>query len=329
MTVADATAAPPVVVLTGASSGIGRETARMLAARGSRLVLAGRDAETLEQAASECRSLGGQAVAVCVDVTDEGAAELLASRALGDFGRIDVWVNDAAVMAYGRFDDIPPDVYRKVVETDLLAPIQCSRVAMKAFRRQGAGILVNVGSLYGRMTSPYVGPYVTAKFGLHGFTEVLRQELSDSPDIHVCLVLPGSVDTPIFRHTANYLGRAARPVPPVTDVAQVAGAIVDLTERPRPQVIVGRSQQVMSWGRRLFPRLYDRLAAPVMDDAGLTSETVAASPGNVFEPMPEWNRRTGGWGGRGDLLALGRGARAVVTTLARRALAIPGRLFGR
>lgn len=286
---------PRVAVVTGASSGIGRATAHAFARDGWSVVVAARDEQSLKEAARECEEAGGQALALPTDIREAEAVQALVDRTIERFGRIDVWVSNAAVMAYGAFEETPPEVHRTVVETNLLGTMSCARAVLPHFRRQGHGVLIQVGSLYGKMTSPFVGAYVTSKFGLIGFSEVLRQELSDAPDIHVSLILPSSVDTPVFRHSANYTGSRVRPVPPVSDPKRVVRAIRRCADRPRRVIVVGQTGRLLSWGHALFPVLYDRLVPWVMRRVGLRSGEVEDGPGNVFEPMPEWNRLGGEW----------------------------------
>lgn len=284
-----------VVVVTGASSGIGRLTARRFARRGDAVVLAARDEDSLEDAARDCRAAGARTLIVPVDINRPDGPETIMDRAVAAFGHVDVWVSCAAVMAYGRFQDVPQEVHEQVIATNLTGTVRCARVAVQHFLQQGHGVLITVGSLYGRMTSPYVSAYVTSKYGLRGFNEVLRQELHDVPDITTCLVQPGSVDTPIFRHTANYTGRGTRPVPPVVRADRVARAIVRCADRPRREVVVGQLARVLSWVHAAAPWLYNRLVPTAMDVGGLTDEPAEDGPGNVFEPMAEWNRPTGDW----------------------------------
>ena len=290
MDIADA-----VIVVTGASSGIGRATAAACAAKSARVVLAARASRALDEAAAECRDAGGQVVVVPTDVADGHAVDKLAARAVEEFGRIDVWVNDAAVMAYGRFEDTPADVHRRVIDVNLFGQVHGARAVLPVFRWQGAGILINVASLYGKMTSPYVSAYVTSKFGVIGFSEVLRQETQGTKNIHVCTVLPGSVDTPIFRHAANHLGHQPRPVPAVSSPDRVVRAILRLIRWPRRQVAIGWSARFFAVGHALAPGLYHRLAPVVMDVLGSGRGESEESTGNVFQPMPEWNQVQGGW----------------------------------
>ncbi|MFD6244117.1 SDR family NAD(P)-dependent oxidoreductase [Streptomyces roseolus] len=316
----------PVVVVTGASSGIGRGVAQALAARGADVVLAARTERTLTAVARECERLGGRVLVVPTDVSDEAAVQDLVSRAVGRFGHIDAWVNAAAVWSYGRFEDTPGPVFRQIVNTTLFGQVHAARAVLPQFRSQGHGVLVNVGSLYGRLSSPYVSPYVTAKWGLLGFSEVLRQELRDAPGIAVCSVLPGAVDTPIHRHAANYVGRRIRPLPPVTSPERVVAAVVRAVDRPRREIVVGRTQRVGIWAHRLVPGLYDRLSGPVVDAFVVRRAPVPAHDGTVFAPDPLPCAVDDGWR-RHDHRLIGRALTVATAGLA--ALAVGVRAFGR
>ncbi|HET8701942.1 MAG TPA: SDR family oxidoreductase [Nitrococcus sp.] len=304
--------ADQVVVITGASSGIGRATARAFAARGANVVLAARTERSLQEAAAECEAAGGRTLVVPTDVTDEAATRALAQRAVDHFGRLDIWINNAGVMIYGRFEDTPPQAYQRVIETNLFGEIHGARAALAHFRRQGHGTLINLASMWGRVTSPYVGAYVASKFGVRGFSGCLRQELAGADDIHVCTILPMSADTPIFHHSANYTGRQTGPVPPVIDPDRVVRAILDCVRFPRAEVVVGQSGHLLMLLHMLAPRLYDRLVPWVFEWSALGSEPAARDDGNLFQPMPEWNRISGDWRRkyRGRNLAIAGGALA-------------------
>ena len=277
-----------VAVVTGASSGIGRVTAHALAERGAHVVLAARSEGDLREAARECEQAGGQALAVPTDVGDETAVRELARRAVERFGRIDVWVNNAGVMAYGHFEQTPSEVYDRIIATNLLGQVYGARAAIESFRTQQAGVLINVASLWGRITSPYVTPYVVSKFGVRAFSECLRQGLRDSDgaqDVHVCTILPESIDTPIFRHAGNYTGRQVRPVPPIAAPQRVANAILRCVERPRPEVTVGWAGHLLGWSTALMPpRLYNRVAPRVFDRTAFGPQSAQPTAGNLFEP---------------------------------------------
>ena len=200
-------------MVTGASSGIGRAAALAFAARGDRLVLAARGRRDLQAVADLCG--GVDVLVVPTDVTSGDEVTELAEAAVDRFGRIDIWVDSAAVMAYGRFEDIPAEVFDRTVGTDLLGTANVARAALREFRRRGAGTLNLLGSLLGGITAPYMSAYVTSKWGHRGLARVLQHETRDAPDIHVCLLSPGSVDTPIYTSAANYAGFVGRPPPPV------------------------------------------------------------------------------------------------------------------
>lgn len=284
-----------VVVITGASSGIGRAAALAFAACGTSVALAARSEESLREVADECEAAGGRALVVPTDVTDEEAVRELARRTAEGFGRIDVWVNNAAVMIYGRLKDTPSDAYRRVIETDLFGQIHGARAVVPYFEEQGSGVLINMSSMWAKVSSPYVSAYVTSKFGVLGFSECLRQELAEHEDIHVCTILPVSVDTPIFRHTGNYADYAAKPVPPVLDPDRVVKEILRCAEHPRREVTVGPTGYLLAFAHATMPKLYGWLSPYVFKWGAFRPEAAEQGPGNVFEPMPEWNQVTGGW----------------------------------
>jgi short-subunit dehydrogenase len=284
-----------VVVVTGASSGIGRATALGLAKRGATVVLVARSEADLEIVATGCRAVGGQASVVACDLVDPEAPRRVVDHAIATHGALDVWVNNAAVMAYGRFDRVPERVHRRVIETNLVGPMAAACAVLPHFVDQRHGVLVNVASLYGDITTPLVAAYSTSKFGLVGFSEVLRRDLRDVDGVRVSTILPASVDTPIFRHAANYTGQRVRPVPPVMRPEKVVEAIAKAIEEDHAELVVGRAGQLFAVGQRLFPWVYDRLVGTAMQVGGLSDEEAEDGTGNVFEPMTEWNRTTGDW----------------------------------
>jgi NAD(P)-dependent dehydrogenase (short-subunit alcohol dehydrogenase family) len=293
-----------VVVITGASGGIGRATALACARRGAAVVLAARRADALREAAAECEALGARALAVPTDVTDEDAVRELARRAVERFGRVDAWVNNAGAYVLGKFEAIPPDVFRRVIETNLMGVVHGARAVLPAFRAQGGGVLVNVASVNGKVGSAYSSAYSASKIGVLGFTECLRQELEvlGEGDIRVCAVLPAAMNTPLFAQAANYTGRAIRPIEPVYDPESVAGAIVGLIEHPRREVIVGGAGGQMVLMRRLAPGLFDRMTARHVEATQLGDEPAPRSPGNLFAPGTAPAAVHGGWAQTGTAL---------------------------
>jgi NAD(P)-dependent dehydrogenase (short-subunit alcohol dehydrogenase family) len=280
-----------VVVITGASSGIGRAAAHRFAAKGARLALAARGESSLRTVAEAC----GDAIAVPTDVRDEAAVAALAEAAIERFGQIDVWVNGAGVMAYGQFEDVPSLIFRQVIETNLLGQVHGARAVLPHFRRQGAGVLINMASVWGRVTSPDVSPYVTSKFAVRAFSECLRQELRDAPAINVATILPATVDTPIFDQAANYSGRRARPIPPAHDAWKVADGIVRCAERPKREITYGRVGQVLEFLHSFAPPLYARFAPNAFAAGNFSSDRVPPTTGNVLEPVPDAEAIDGAW----------------------------------
>ena len=287
--------ASSVVVITGASSGIGRAAALAFARRGASVVLAARRASALEEAAAECEREGVRAVAVPTDVSKEEEVQALARRAIEDLGRIDTWVNNAGVYLAGRFEETPPEVFRQVVETNFFGTVYGARAVLPHFRERGTGVLVNNSSVAGRTGAPLFGAYVASKWAVRGFSETLRQELLDQRDVHVCVVLPASIDTPFFQHAANFTGRPLKPLTPVYPVEKVADAIVGLAERPRRELVVGGFGRLQSFQHTLAPGLAERaFAAQVVRDHFADGEA-PPMPGNVLAPMDEWTQASGGW----------------------------------
>jgi NAD(P)-dependent dehydrogenase (short-subunit alcohol dehydrogenase family) len=284
-----------VVVITGASSGIGRATALALASRGARLVLSARSAVSLEDAAVECRALGAEVVTVVADVVDEADVERVRSAAVARFGQVDAWVHTAAVVAYGRFEDVPSATFRRVLDTGVHGSVHAARVALDQFRSQGHGTLVLTGSLLGEIATPYMSSYVTAKWAVRGLGRVLSIETRGETDVHVCMVSPGGVDTPVYRLAANYAGRVGRPPPPVDPPEKVARAIVRSLADHRSRRMVGAANVIARVGFTALPRLFDVLVGPLMRAGGLSRETVEPHDGNVFASSPAGDAVHGHW----------------------------------
>jgi short-subunit dehydrogenase len=289
-------AGPPTVLVTGASSGIGRASALRLAGRGARLVLVARGRESLEEAAGELRAAGAAAVEVCpADVTDDDAVRSVVESTVRRHGRLDAVVHAAQVMAYGRIEDVPREVFETVVGTAVHGTATVARHVLPVFRRQGAGHLVVVSSLLGSISTPLMGSYVAAKWGQLGLVRVLQQEVRDCPGISVSVVAPGGVDTPIYYQGATYTGSTGRPPLPVYTPHRVARAVVGTLDRPRRMVQAGVLNSVITLGFRLLPGVYDRLVGPLLQALAVADDDVPATEGNVFRSRPEGNAVRGGW----------------------------------
>jgi NAD(P)-dependent dehydrogenase (short-subunit alcohol dehydrogenase family) len=277
-----------VVLVTGASSGIGRATAIQFAGQGASLVLVARSEQTLTDAAADCRAAGAAAVEVApADVLDRDALRKAVDRATGTFGRLDVVVHAATVMAYGRLEDLDPDVFERVVDTALHGTNNVVLVVVPVFRRQQRGSLIVVSSLLASITAPTMGAYVAAKWGQLGLIRTLQQELRELPDVHVSAVAPGGVTTPIYDQAATVLGNTGHPPPPVYTPERVARAVVDRVQDPRRLKQSGFANPLVIAGFRLFPPVFDALVGPLLKVFGMSRDSVPPTTGNVFAPVPE------------------------------------------
>ncbi|HEY7356931.1 MAG TPA: SDR family oxidoreductase, partial [Ktedonobacterales bacterium] len=305
-----------VVVITGASSGIGRATALEFAKHGATVVVAGRSESSLRDVVTACRDAGGEALDFPTDVTNEEEVQRLALFAADHYHHIDVWVNAAAVTLFARFGEEPPDTYRRVIETNLFGTIHAARATLPYFREQGHGVLINLSSITGRVPQPYTSAYSLTKSGIASLSESLRQELQldDARDIHICTILPATIDTPIFQHAANYTGRAVQAMPPVYPAEAVARAIVRCALQPRREVIVGGAGRLLGFMRMIAPGWTERVMAQQVDKKHLTNQPAEPTWGNLFASLPALNDISGGWRAPGKIGAR-RAAAAGVAAL--------------
>lgn len=290
-----------VIVITGASSGIGRATALACAARGAAVVLAARREDALKETARECETAGGSALAVPTDVTDADAVRELARQAVERFGRIDVWVNCAAVTAFAPFQEIPLDEFRRILDVNVMGYVHGARAALPYLREQGKGVLINVSSIVGAVPQPYTQAYSMTKAAVRALGASLRQELwlDGARRIKVCTVLPATIDTPFFEHAANYTGRKAKAMPPVYSAERVARTIVDLVRVPRREVIVGPMGRNLVMQMKFAPGMTERQMALLVDKAHLyRTKPAPATDGNLFRPAPGTGSVAGGWNGK-------------------------------
>ncbi|NQD58183.1 SDR family oxidoreductase [Pseudomonas sp. CM25] len=284
-----------VVVITGASSGIGRAAAHAFACKGARLVLAARDEEALFDVLDECTDCGTDAIAIMTDVTHSDQVQALAAQA-SEFGhgRIDIWVNNAGVGAVGNFEDTPLEAHEQVIQTDLVGYLRGAYVALPFFKAQGSGILINTLSLGSWVAQPYAAAYSASKFGLRGLTEALRGELTEFPDIHVCDIYPAVMDTPGFRDGGNYTGHALTPPGPIYDPERVAKAMVACAISPRAHTTVGTAARLAHLASYLVLGMF--LLSGWVTRWGINRSPLAeTSSGNLFEPPSGTRGIDGGW----------------------------------
>lgn len=273
-----------MIVVTGASSGLGRATAFELARRGALVVLAARRREALLEVARRC---GPHAIAIEADVTREQDVERVARVALDAHGRIDGWINNAGVTYYSALEDGPLEPHRRVLETNLFGAIHGARAVVPVFRRQHRGVLINVGSVLSEVGQAFVPSYTISKFAVHGLSEALRVELANERDIHVCTVLPYAIDTPHFQVAANRVGKQPRALPPTQSPEKVARAIADLFERPRRKRFVPRSIRLGLAFHGMFPRTTERLLLDALRRWHVSEAHENRGDGNLYAPMGE------------------------------------------
>jgi NAD(P)-dependent dehydrogenase (short-subunit alcohol dehydrogenase family) len=295
--------AEQVVVLVGASSGIGREAALAFAARGARVVVAARGRDDLASLVQEIEAAGGRATAVAADVSRYEDVERIASTAVEAYGGIDTWVHLASVTLYAKFADTTPDEFRRVLEVDLLGQVHGAMAALPWLRRQGRGALLHVSSVEALRALPYQSAYAAAKHGVKAMLEALRLELRrDGVPIAVTNVMPSSIATPAFRKARTKLGVEPRGIPPVYDPQLVVQALLRAAEHPQRDVVVGGAGRLLVLVQALSPRLADAVLQRIgfWGQRTGTAKGVAA-PDDLYQPL----QGVQGWRGSGIDVAAG------------------------
>lgn len=272
-----------VVVITGASSGIGRATAHEFSTRGAALVLCGRNESALSETAAECVRLGGIAHVCAADVSREDGIQRLLESALSEFGHVDIWINGAAVLMAGRFEDQPLDLFKRVIEVNLFGYLLGSRAALAAFRANGnRGVLINVASMLGAVGEPYLSAYVASKHAIRGMTMCLRQEIRQHHDIRVVTIMPVAIDTPIYDNSANFTGWEMRSIVPVYGPQRVAKAIVRAAHGGNGEIIVGTYGYALDVATRLSLSLVNRLVGRLGPKLQFGQSASNPSTGNLY-----------------------------------------------
>jgi short-subunit dehydrogenase len=286
------------IVVTGASSGIGLVTAKKAARHGAAVVLAARNERDLRDAVAEIRQFGGRAILVVADVSNPRDVESIAASAVGAFGRIDTWVNNAAVAVYGRLMELSLEEMRQQFDINYWGVVHGARVAVPYLRIEG-GALINVGSVLSDRAIPLQGNYSAAKHAIKGFTDALRMELEDDgAPISVTLIKPSSIDTPFFDKARSHLGVEPQPVPPVYAPDLVAEAILAAAQRPVRDLIVGGSGRLLSMSS-LAPRTADAYMERKLFDSQKTDKPVLGRADNLFGPVThDGGERGHNWEGR-------------------------------
>lgn len=295
-----------VVMITGASSGIGRAAAHEASASGDHVILVARGQASLDETALECKTKGAEsALVVPTDVGDDDAVRDLFEVAVGTYGRVDVVIQCAGVVAYGRTEEIPVEVFDKVLRTNVNGSVNVSRHAVALMRLQKSGSIVLVGSVIGHVAVPSMSPYVLSKHGVRALARQLQIENRDISGLTIGYVAPGGVDTPIYEQAATYSGFHGKPPPPVASPERVARVIMRRVGRRRARAQTTIVNDVMRLGFTVTPWAFDLLVGPLFRMAAIDrTRPVEATPGNVLTTSPD------GYGLRGEpgnvLVGIGR-----------------------
>lgn len=252
---------PRVVVITGASSGIGRAAAALFAGKGWRVGLIARSPDNLDAARKDVVTAGGTASVAVADVADSAALEAAAAHIESELGPIDVWVNNAGVGVYGKFMDIPEDEFRKLTETNYFGTVNGTRVALRRMLLRNQGTVVQILSAISYRGVPLQSPYSGSKYALRGFTEAVRSELAnDDSAVHLTMVHPPAVNTPFYNHAVSHMPKPVRPPPPVYQPEIVADAIYLAATTRRREVKVTASTLGFAVANKFAPGVLDYFA---------------------------------------------------------------------
>ncbi|HWI01913.1 MAG TPA: SDR family oxidoreductase [Propionibacteriaceae bacterium] len=274
------------VLITGASSGIGKAVALKLAQRGSRLALLARNRSQLESVAARCEDRGAPDVRVlAADVGVAPDVEACIGTVLADWGGFDLVIHSAGVAGYGLVTEMPHEAFDRIVRTNVSGSANVLRLVIPAMRVRDAGTVMIIGSIIGHLAVPYMSAYTVSKWGLRALTRTASVENRDRPGIRICYVSLASVKTPIYVRAASYTSRAGKPPPPRLDVDSAADAVLRAAARPRRLVHVGAGNITMLLGFNLLPGIYDRLVTPLFRLLASRPRTDAGdNPGNLFQP---------------------------------------------
>ena len=277
------------VVITGGSSGVGRAAAEAFALEGCNIVVAARGKEGLDEVVQLCRDLEVSAMAVPTDVSIASDVQNLANKALQFNGRIDIWVNNAGVMASGKFEEIPMDLNEQVIKTNLFGYMHGAYSALPIFKKQNEGILINNVSIGGFMPAPYSAVYSSTKFGIRGMMECLHGEISDFPNVHICNLYPQIQRSTGNMHSAKFSGLDFKIPPFAADPRDTATKIVELARNPRKDLFPDFTSLVLKNVYKLFPKTIINTASAGMRMM-MKIKKAPSDSGNVLEPSSEPHR---------------------------------------
>ena len=280
--------ADQVVVIFGASSGIGRESALRFGRRGAKVLVAGRDEQALESVAAEIRSQGGTASVALAEATDAAALQQVAENAVQQFGRLDTWVHVAAVYMTAAFDQTTPAEFKRIVDVNLTGAAYGAMAALPALKRQGRGRLIFLSSIEGRVAIPLQAAYAASKHGVQGLAEALRLELQyEGFPITVTTISPSTINTPLFEKARTKLGVQPRGLPPIYEPCLVADAVLYAAEHGAGDIVVGGAGKMLDLLHRISPALSATVLRHIAFQGQRTDKFKPAnSPSNLFQHMP-------------------------------------------
>lgn len=283
-----------VVLITGASSGIGRQSAVRFAREGARVILVARNEEALADAVREIEGDGGQAVYAVADVAEVDQLKSAAEKGVARFGRIDTWVNNAGVGMYTKILETDPADDRRLFETNFWGIVNGSRLAVPRLQSAGGGALINVGSVVSDVATPVQGMYATSKHAVKGFTDALREELlHDQVPVSVTLIKPAAIDTPFPRHAKNNFDRQATLPAPIYDVDLVADPILYAATHGNRALNAGGGGLAITLLGDHFPSLFDWVMAKMGFKQQLLDRPADHSFEGLHESRPGFHRATG------------------------------------
>ncbi len=284
-----------VVVVVGASSGIGRETALRFAERGAKLVVSARSEQGLHSLVDEIQRAGGEVTAIVADVAEFEQVKAVADRAVQAYGRLDTWVHLASVAMWATFEQTTPAEFKRIVDVNLTGQAYGAMAALPHLRREGRGALIHISSGEAKLSIPLQSAYTASKHGMVGFLNALRLELQhEGVPISVTNVMPAGINTPFFNKARTKLGVKPRPLPPIYQPHLVADAILYAAEHPTRDIIVGGAGKAGIMTQRVSPRLLDAFLLRAAFTLQRTDDPKSEdAPHNLFEPIAGYDRITG------------------------------------